>query len=250
LAALSFLGGRSGSCSENVIAHSSLDDACNVTGYGAVAVLIGGPVLLLALGVLGAPKRALYSVAGFLIGITGAMALAVINSPASNERPAASDTANADDVNAAVPGGFYPPAPSTAVGMTPEWREFADAVDRICATSYNEALVLEARVEQVAAARGWSDRRAQKLRHEAWVRQGLTIVRSTAALGEPPERPDLFTRWRANVARRAALQHQAAQRAGEGRWNKYRHTMNRVYPMKAQSDAIGQSFGLRICTSN
>ena len=52
--------------------------------------------------------------------------------------------------------GFYPPAPSTAEGMTSEWREFADEVDRICATSYNQAMGLEGQIDQVAAIQDWS----------------------------------------------------------------------------------------------
>src|SRR5436190_19697969 len=40
-----------------------------------------------------------------------------------------------------VPPGYYPPAPSKAVGMTPAWRSYADTADRICAISLNHAIV-------------------------------------------------------------------------------------------------------------
>jgi hypothetical protein len=83
-----------------------------------------------------------------------------------------------------------------------------------------------------------------------WNHRALTILRSTGALGKPPDPADLFSRWRANVARRAALRNQAAHAAGEGRWSAYRDFMNRIYPLKDRSDEIGQRFGLRICTSN
>lgn len=155
-----------------------------------------------------------------------------------------------DDATVATPAGFHPPAPSKAVGMTPQWREFADSVDRICATSYNAALGIEAQVKHVAAVRGWSDRRAEEARLKVWNDQALTILRSIEALGKPPERPDLFGRWRANVARRLALRNDAAQAASEGRWGAYRDRMNGINPLKDRSDAIGERFGLRICTSN
>jgi hypothetical protein len=146
--------------------------------------------------------------------------------------------------------GYYPPAPSTAVGMTPEWREFAFQVDRICGESYNDAVATEAQVDQIAEVRGWSDGQAEEAGLAVWNHQARTILRSTEALGAPPERPDLFSRWRSNVARRAALRNQAAEAAGQGRWGAYRDFMNRIYPLKDRSDEIGQSFGLRICTSN
>ena len=149
-----------------------------------------------------------------------------------------------------VPPGHYPPAPSRAVGMTPEWREFADQVDRICATSYNQALVVEAQMEHTAAQRGWSDSRTEKAALDVWNDQALTILRSTKALGEPPERPDLLERWQLNVARRAAFRHSAADAVADGRWGEYRDFMNRIYPLKDRGNEIGQRFGLRICTSN
>ena len=109
---------------------------------------------------------------------------------------------------------------------------------------------MEAQVDYVAAQRGWSKSRAEEVRLGVWNDQALTILGSTKALGRPPERPHLFSRWRSNVARRAALRAQAAEAVGQGRWGAYRDFMNRIYPLKDRSDAIGQSFGLRICTSN
>ena len=148
------------------------------------------------------------------------------------------------------PAGFYPPAPSKAVGMTPQWRAFADSVDRICATSYNRSLGIDAHLRQVASLRGWSERRLEQALLGVWNDQARTILRSTEALGEPPRRADLFARWRANVAKRAVLRRRAAQAVGQGHWPAYRAFMNRLSPLKDRSDEIGQRFGLRICTSN
>lgn len=152
--------------------------------------------------------------------------------------------------NVTTPTGFYPPAPSKAVGMTPEWFAFAGAVDRICAVSFNQSLVVVDQVERLAAQRGWSDGRLEHARLGIWNDQAATILRSTKRLGEPPERPGLFARWRANVAERAALRNRAAEAAGSGRWSEYRSFMRRVGSLKDRSDEIGQRFGLRICTSN
>lgn len=152
--------------------------------------------------------------------------------------------------SAASASGFYPPVDSKAVGMTPEWREFADSVDRICATTFNAAIQSEARVDRFAALKGWSDERAEEVRLGVWNDQAVAILRLTEALGPPPERADLLSRWRDNVGRRLGFRNQARQAAGQGRWRLYRDNMNRIYPLKDRGDRIGQRFGLRICTSN
>lgn len=186
-----------------------------------------------------------------IAGTLAALILLVLISPWKEQDESAPADARVVEVTpGAAPAGFYPPAPSKAVGMTPEWREFADAVDRICATSYNEALGIEAQVDHAAKARGWSDGRAEAARLGVWNNQASTILHSTDKLGQPPERPELFSRWRANVGQRAVLREQAAQAAARGRWGAYRGFINRIYPLKDRSDEIGQRFGLRICTSN
>jgi hypothetical protein len=149
-----------------------------------------------------------------------------------------------------VPPGYYPPAESTAVGMTPEWRKFADAVDRICALSYNYTLVREARLRRVADRRGWSDPTWEVARLRLWSTQGTLILRATARLGKPPARPALFRRWRANVATRRAVRNATAD-AGVGGGNpRFYRLLHKLDSLKDAGDRIGQRFGLRICTSN
>jgi hypothetical protein len=167
--------------------------------------------------------------------------------------------ASPDDVTAltqserdhvAAEQGYYPPAPSTAGTMTPKWRDFAGQVDRICAVTYNEAMASMSQVEAFGKRRGWSEERIEESRMRISANQGVRIVYLSAKLGEPPERANRFYRWRAMVAKRAGLRSRAAEAAGDGRWGDYNRLCDRNDLLKDRGDVIGQSFGLRICTSN
>jgi hypothetical protein len=144
----------------------------------------------------------------------------------------------------------YPPAPSTAVGMTPEWRAFADQVDRTCALSFNYAVSIESRVRQVAALRGWTHERTSAAVVGVWSDEDLRISAATGQMGRPPKRQELFQRWRANVSHRAVLFHDAAVAASKGEFAKESSIFDRIHEEKIQADVLGQRFGLRICTSN
>lgn len=146
--------------------------------------------------------------------------------------------------------GYYPPAPSTAGAMTPKWREFADQVDRICGVTYNEMMASMSQVEALGKRRGWSEQRIEESTMRISANQGVQIVYFTEKLGEPPERADLFYRWRAMVAQRAELRSRAAEAAGDGRWGEYNRLCDRNGLLKDRGDVIGQRFGLQICTSN
>ncbi len=69
-------------------------------------------------------------------------------------------------------------------------------------------------------------------------------------MGAPPERKELFSRWRSNVAHRAGLFGDAATAASRGDFTKEKTILHRIYALKSKSDMLGQHFGLRICTSN
>jgi hypothetical protein len=146
--------------------------------------------------------------------------------------------------------GYYPPAPSTAVGMTPEWREFADEVDRTCAVSFNYALGAEAQTRRVAKAQGWSYAHAEAAIVSVWADEDMRILLATAKMGEPPRRADLFARWRSNVAHRTQLFRQASQVSRVGDFSAEKRIFDEIDRLKKRSDELGQRFGLRICTSN
>jgi hypothetical protein len=162
------------------------------------------------------------------------------------ERAAESDVTVPDE----VPPGYYPPAESTAMGMTPKWRKFADAVDRICALTYNYTLAREARLRRLAERGGWGDARWEAARLRLWSTQGTLILRATAQLGSPPAEPMLFKRWRANVATRRAVRNAAANAGEGGGTPQFYALLDRLNRLKDEGDRIGQRFGLRICTSN
>ena len=162
------------------------------------------------------------------------------------ERASQSDVTVPDE----VPPGYYPPAPSKAVGMTPEWRDFADTVDRICGLTYNYARAQEARTWHEARVRGWSRAQAIAINWRVFAAQGMQILQATARLGKPPAETALFERWRANVALRRDLNLRAAAAASRGDWKEVEGINSRIGHLKNRSDELGQRFGLRICTSN
>jgi hypothetical protein len=149
-----------------------------------------------------------------------------------------------------APPGYYQPAESTAVGITPEWQKFADAVDRICGLSYNYTLAREARLRQLASRSGWGDARWEVARLRLWSTQGTLILRATEQLGSPPAEPGLFKRWRANVATRRGVRNAAANAGEGGGTAQFYALLDRLDRLKDEGDRIGQRFGLRICTSN
>jgi hypothetical protein len=173
--------------------------------------------------------------------------------PGFDPSPAAlADRAQEVDVHPAdqaVPGA-YPAAPSTAVGMTPVWRRFADTVDRICALSWNYALADEARTERRANSLGWSEPLAEAAVVRVWAREDLRIHKATTQIGKPPERPVLFQRWRNNVGARTGLFFDAASAASRGNFDQEGRILNKIDQLKQTSDKLGQRFGLQICTSN
>jgi hypothetical protein len=134
--------------------------------------------------------------------------------------------------------------------MTPEWRGFADTVDRICALSFNYAVAENARTEQRARAYGWSNPKAEAAVVRNWAEEDLRIHKATVQIGKPPARPALFQRWRANVAARTALFFDASAAAGRGQFDEESRILDQIARLKVKSDDLGQRFGLRICTSN
>jgi hypothetical protein len=148
------------------------------------------------------------------------------------------------------PAGYYPPAPSTATGMTPEWHQFAARVDATCALSFNYALLQQARARQLAKSQGWSAPRAEAAVTRVWGQEDARILQATARMGQPPARPVLFARWRANVGLRSRLFFEAARAGGLAQDERESRILHRIFRLKDRSDRIGQRFGLRICTSN
>jgi uncharacterized RDD family membrane protein YckC len=144
----------------------------------------------------------------------------------------------------------YPPADSLAGEMTPAWRAFAYEVDRACATNFNdgqrELAALDAQVE----THGMSTNQAEAAYRFIQAEHQQRTYDAIAALGQPPAKPRLFSRWLANVGRRAELMRQTGRAwlQGDRRLTQVRSL--RIIALKIDADWLGQHFGLRICTSN
>ena len=135
-------------------------------------------------------------------------------------------------------GPHYAPADSLAGPMTPDWRDFADDVDHICARN-NNAMIADLSAA-TTSSEGW---------HIQHLHQTDTY-REIAALGEPPARPELFHRWLANVGLRASKMEQVSQALAEGRSKTAILVSQQIDALKVDANWLGQHFGLRICTSN
>ncbi len=144
--------------------------------------------------------------------------------------------------------GGYEPADSLAGEMTPEWEEFAEQVDRTCATNFNASISaldeLEERSQDWENARGEAAYRFIQAYHQQRTHDEI------AELGTPPARPALFARWLANVGRRAELMRQAGRGWQRGIVQQSEIASLKIRAAKVDADWLGRHFGLRICTSN
>jgi hypothetical protein len=185
--------------------------------------------------------KSFWSVSGILLALIAVLLLAPWDESGGS--------ASSLDSSQVAPGA-YPPAPSTAKGMTPEWRRFADTVDRTCAESWNYLLGVQSQIRRVAELRGWTHTRRSAAIWGATADEDDRILLTTAKMGAPPRRENLFARWRSNVAQRTSLFRQASRAASVGDFDRVAQICSEINRLKSRSDVLGQRFGLRICTSN
>jgi hypothetical protein len=144
----------------------------------------------------------------------------------------------------------YPPAASTAGPMTPEWIEYAAAIDRACAQNYNWTLARQQQVEVQAAQQSWSNAKQLAAIQALWADNQQALAADVGSMGEPPEKPDLLRRWLGNVERRGALFATMAAANRRGKPKLAVAAWQRIDRLKREADLLGRGFGLRICTSN
>jgi hypothetical protein len=146
--------------------------------------------------------------------------------------------------------GFgYEPAESLAGPMTPEWRDFAEDVDRTCARDFNRGQADLADLDQRYEEEGWSPE-GEADYWQAQAKSQHATHDDIAALGDPPARKPLFENWLANVSERADLMDQAAREWLEDDRGQAGMVRLRILARKIDANWLGQHFGLRICTSN
>ncbi len=138
--------------------------------------------------------------------------------------------------------GSYPLVSSLAVGATPGQLRFAALVDETCAASWNRDLLLERRRRRMHEP-AKEQQAALVLDH---AREYLSIGR----LGRPSTRTGLYQRWLANMLERIRLESAAVAQSGKGKTRSAEVTFSKVEYLKVVGDALGQEFGLRVCTSN
>jgi hypothetical protein len=144
----------------------------------------------------------------------------------------------------------YSPAPSLAGEMTPEWRDFAEQVDRACASNFNAGQSELANLDEEIQERGLTEDEGEAEYRFIQAKHQQDTYDEIAGFGEPPARPELFHQWLENVGTRAHLMRAIGQAwlAGDERLIAVRNL--RLDALKIDADWLGQHFGLRICTSN
>jgi uncharacterized RDD family membrane protein YckC len=148
------------------------------------------------------------------------------------------------------PGGSYPPAPSLAGEMTPEWREFAAGVDRACAANFNAGVAQRSAISARADSEGWDRRSETTALLSSYATAQQATYDAIATLGEPPAKSNLFARWHNNVGRRAVLMRRRAAAWADGNSRLHLVMDRRILALKIDADRMGQRFGLTVCTSN
>jgi uncharacterized RDD family membrane protein YckC len=144
----------------------------------------------------------------------------------------------------------YSPAEPLAGEMTPEWREFADRVDRACATNFNAGQAELAELDERVAEDGLSESEAEAAYRFIQAQHQQATYDEIVALGEPPAKPQLFGRWLANVGRRAELMRRVGEAWATGDRRFTAVGSLKITALKIDADWLGLHFGLRICTSN
>ena len=170
----------------------------------------------------------------------GAVLFALLSGPEPNER----------SPDPTERSGYYPPAPSLAGAMRPEWEEFATAVDRICAHNFNRAMASQYGISETLRARGLPTAKIEASVRYSWAHFQRATYRMTGRLGEAPAKAELFGRWRENVGRRATLFRQAGNAWLAGHPGQADRIHARMDQLKVVANDLGQHFGLRVCTSN
>jgi hypothetical protein len=146
--------------------------------------------------------------------------------------------------------GFYPPVPSLAGEMTPEWQAFARRADRTCAIDFTAA---DFRVDQAYATAeqsGFGNRKTEALTESIL---GLAVVREAHdlhALGQPPQHAGLYRRVVSNMKRRGELRQQVSRAWLRGDSGVRSLLGARIDGMKIDFNEMGRRFGLQVCTSN
>jgi uncharacterized RDD family membrane protein YckC len=149
-----------------------------------------------------------------------------------------------------TPVGYYPPAPSLAGSMTPEWQEFAGQVDRICAYNFNRALAYQNELAQQGVPAGATEDEIQAKAYYAWAESQQATYTMTGELGTPPAQTAIFAQWRENVRMRGDLFKQSGDAWLHDHGAGVAAIGARIDALKLTANDLGQHFGLQICTSN
>jgi len=151
-------------------------------------------------------------------------------------------TGSANGAELTGPPGSFPPVSSLAAAAPPAQLRFASIVDHTCSSTYNKNQVRQLRRRQM--------HEPLILQQEAGIvdheRQYIAISR----LGQPPTAAGLYRAWLANMLERIRLEGLALRERAKGKTQHSEMTLAQVSFMKVRGDALGQEFGLRICTSN
>lgn len=147
-------------------------------------------------------------------------------------------------------GVGYEPTDSLAGEMSPEWEDFAERVDRACASNFNAGQGELGEMQEEAESEGWSEKAVESEYRFIQAQHQQATHDEIASVGEPPEHPEIFYPWLKNVGYRAELMRRAGQAWAEGDRRRSLVASQQILAAKIDADWLGLHFGLRICTSN
>jgi hypothetical protein len=127
---------------------------------------------------------------------------------------------------------------------------FAAAVDAICAVDFNQALDQEAEIENAAPSRHWTPDEVESSVAAIWSGSQAETAQYVANLGTPPTSAEVVERWRENVAERGRMFGAKGKALAAGERAHAAQIDERMRSLKEEADRLGNSFGLRVCTSN
>lgn len=118
-------------------------------------------------------------------------------------------------------------------------------MDAACVFTYNE---MQAELDALSRKSGAGP---QDLEYETLFHSGVKRqLAAFKALGEPPERKELFEKWLRNVETRVELQKKRIARLRAGDSQAVRQLAWDSYELKREANITGRRLGSTICTSN
>jgi hypothetical protein len=134
-----------------------------------------------------------------------------------------------------------------AVEPSPEWIEFAAAVDIACACAFSYGQAWERQAELTSRGEGWSGPETEAAIRYSWANSLEWQYETIRALGPPPSRTHRFDRWVDTVLRRSELYRAIGRKWEDGGADGVQAKVNWLHYEKIVADEIAAPLPFRVC---